>query len=87
MGISLIRQGRCGTQISCELAPQITRFAEAGVPTARSSVKYGVAVLRDTVEVDQKIYGTTIVPFLKLKTATTITTISAGTTLNSFIAK
>ena len=87
MGISLIRQGRCGTQISYELAPQITCFAEAGVPTARSSVKYGVAVLRDTVEVDQKIYGTTIVPFLKLKTATTITTISAGTTFNSFIAK
>jgi hypothetical protein len=50
-------------------------------------VKYGVAVLRDTVGVDQKIYGTKIVPLLKLKTTTRKTTISAGTTFNSFIAK
>jgi hypothetical protein len=50
-------------------------------------MKYGVAVLRDTVRVDHKIYGTKIVLLLKLKTTTTITTISAGTTFNSFIAK
>jgi hypothetical protein len=51
-------------------------------------VKYGVAVLRDTVGVDQKIYdGTKIVPLLKLKTTTRKTTISAGTTFNSFIEK
>jgi hypothetical protein len=35
--------------------------------------------------VDRMIYGTKIIPLLKLKTATTITTISAGTTFKSFI--
>jgi hypothetical protein len=42
-------------------------------------------MMRDMAGVDQKIYGTKIVPLLKLKTATTITTISAGTTFKSFI--
>jgi hypothetical protein len=37
--------------------------------------------------VDQMIYGTKIIPLLKVKTATTITTITAGTTFKSFIAK
>jgi hypothetical protein len=37
--------------------------------------------------VDQKIYGTKIIPLLKLKTAATISTISAGTTIKSFIAR
>ncbi len=44
-------------------------------------------VMQDKAEVDQKIYGTTIIPRFKLKTATTKTTISAGITFRSFIAR
>jgi hypothetical protein len=43
--------------------------------------------MRDMVGADQKIYGTKIVPLLRLKATTTITTINAGTTFRSFIAK
>jgi hypothetical protein len=37
--------------------------------------------------VDRIIYGTKIVPLLKVKTATIITTIRAGTTFKSFMAR
>jgi hypothetical protein len=48
-------------------------------------VKYEVLVMQDKAGVNQKIYGTTIIPLFKLKTATTKTTISAGITFRSFI--
>jgi hypothetical protein len=37
--------------------------------------------------VDQLIYGTEIIPLLKVKIATTITTIRAGTIFKSFMAR
>jgi hypothetical protein len=45
-----------------------------------------IAIRQAQAGLDQKIYGTKIIPLLKLKTATTRTTISAGTTFKSFIA-
>jgi hypothetical protein len=56
------------------------------LPYYPSRVRYKGAGMLDVAGVDQKIYGTKIVPLLKLKTATTRTTISAGTTFKSFIA-
>jgi hypothetical protein len=49
--------------------------------------KYEVQAIQGKGEVNQKIYGTTIVPLFKLKTATTRSTTSAGITFRSFIAK